>query len=371
MVKHLTNIAAKEGVQAEPEALNVIAQKADGAMRDALSIFDQAVAFCGNNLTYANVIENLNVLDYEYYFKLTDHFANHRYADALLLFDEVLAKGFDAQHFIAGLSTHFRDLLMCKDARTLMLLEVGDAVVKRYEAQAAPLSYAFLYEALQLTNACEVGYKLSGNPRLHVELSLLRLSNIGVEKKNDSAELTEKAADVVENTPPPASHSIHISKSPPAYIPQESRIFSLKNALSKETEETKKVAMQMSMPEEKNNPLTQEQLADAWTALISHVADKQRLTTVLQDASPVLKADNVISFSVWNKLQKEWIEKNEAILDFLCNKLQNNSVRLEVTIHAEDVKNTAPYTHDEKFRFLGEQYPLVAQLKQIMKLDIR
>jgi DNA polymerase-3 subunit gamma/tau len=369
MVKHLTNIAAKEGVQAEPEALNVIAQKADGAMRDALSIYDQAVAFCGNSLTYANVIENLNVLDYEYYFKLTDHFANHRYADALLLFDEVLAKGFDAQHFIAGLSTHFRDLLMCKDTRTLTLLEVGDAVTKRYEAQAAPLSYAFLYEALQLTNACEMGYKLSGNPRLHVELSLLRLSNIGVEKKNDSVELTEKAADAVENTPAPASHSIHISKSSPVYIPQESRIFSLKDALSKKTEATQKEEARTT--EEKNNPLTQEQLADAWTALISYVANKQRLTTVLQNASPVLKAGNVISFSVWNKLQKEWIEKNEIISDFLCNKLQNNSIRLEVTIHAEEMKSTAPYTHDEKFRFLGEQYPLVAQLKQIMKLDIR
>ncbi len=183
MVKHLAYIAEKEGVKAEPAALNVIAQKADGAMRDALSIYDQVVAFCGDTITYSGVIENLNVLDYEYYFKLTEHFLGHRFADALLLFDEVLAKGFDAQHFIAGLSTHFRDLLVCKDARTIALLEVGETIGERYKTQAAATHPEFLFEALQLTNACEMGYKASGNPRLHIELTLVRLSNIGAEKK--------------------------------------------------------------------------------------------------------------------------------------------------------------------------------------------
>ena len=370
MVKHLADIAAKEGVKVESEALNVIAQKADGAMRDALSIYDQAVAFCGDNLTYANVIENLNVLDYEYYFKLTDHLIHHRYADALLLFDEVLAKGFDAQHFIAGLSVHFRDLLVCKDPRTLSLLEVGDTVAKRYEAQAAQASHTFLYEALQLTNACEMGYKSSGNPRLHVELSLLRLSNIASEKKNDSAEITEKPAAVAENTPPPI-HSIHIPKPSPAPppVPQDTQTFSLKDALSKKMESVKKDEKRKA--EKRNNPFTQEQLADAWAALVSHVSDKPRLATALQEFSPVLKAGNVISFPVWNVVQKEWMEKNEVILDFLCDKLQNDNIKLDITINVEVAKNVTPYTYDEKFRFLVEQYPAVAQLKQIMNLDIR
>jgi DNA polymerase-3 subunit gamma/tau len=369
MVRHLSDIAAKEGIQAEHEALNVIAQKADGAMRDALSIYDQAVAFCGNNLTYANIIENLNVLDYEYYFKLTDHFVNHRYADALLLLDEVLAKGFDAQHFIAGLSRHFRDLLVCKDPRTLSLLEVGDAVVKRYEAQAAQVPYTFLYEALQLTNACEMGYKSSGNPRLHVELALLRLSNIDSEKKNDSNEITEKETAAVEATPPPVKHSIQVPKSSSTYVPQEVQSFSMKNTLSTETELVKKEEEQKA--EKKNNPFTQEQLADAWTALVAHVAGKPRLASMLQNASPVLKADNVVSFLAWNKSQKEWIEKNADILDFLCNKLQNDSLSFDISINVEKEKTPAPYTHDEKFRFLEEQYPAVAQLKRIMNLDVR
>jgi DNA polymerase-3 subunit gamma/tau len=371
MVKHLTNIAAKEGVKVEPEALNVIAQKADGAMRDALSIYDQAVAFCGDNLTYANVIENLNVLDYEYYFKLTDHVLNHRYADALLLFDEVLAKGFDAQHFIAGLSVHFRDLLVCKDSRTLSLLEVGDAVVKRYEAQAAQVSQDFLYEALQLTNACEMGYKSSGNPRLHVELTLLRLSNIDLEKKNDSVEITEEPAPVAENTPPPAVHSIHVPKPPqPVSTPQVNSEFSLNGALA-QAQKTESIKEEVQRAEKKSNPFTQEQLLDAWTALVSHVAGKPRLAVALRESSPVLKDDNIISFPVWNKKQKEWMEKNEVILNFLCDRLQNDNIKLDPMVNAEPVKNAMPYTHDEKFRFLVEQYPAVAQLKQAIKLDIR
>jgi DNA polymerase-3 subunit gamma/tau len=363
MVKHLTGIAAKEGVQAEPEALNVIAQKADGAMRDALSIYDQAVAFCGNSLTYANVIENLNVLDYEYYFKLTGHFTNNRYADALLVFDEVLAKGFDAQHFIAGLSAHFRDLLVCKDPRTLSLLEVGDAAAKRYEAQAAAVPYSFLYDALQLTNTCEMGYKSSGNPRLHVELALLRLSNIGAEKKNDSAEIAEKP------TVAPAPRSIHIPKSAAStYAPPSIKDISLKGALSpKITSETGGGWN----AEKKNNPFTQEQLQDAWTALVSHVADKPRLSALLKDATPLLKEENTVSFPVWYASQKEWIEKNEIVLNFLCNKLQNDNIKLDVEVAPKGENEKIPYTHDEKFKFLVDKYPVVAELKQAMKLDIR
>jgi DNA polymerase-3 subunit gamma/tau len=276
---------------------------------------------------------------------------------------------------------HFRDLLVCKDPRTLSLLEIGDAVVKRYEAQAAQVSQDFLYEALQLTNACEMGYKSSGNPRLHVELALLRLSNIDLEKKNDSNEITDKPektekpekpvtapAAVVENTPPPVIRSIQLPKPPPpVYAPQVNAEFSLKDALARKTESVKKEVQNS----EKNTPFTQEQLLDAWAALVSHVADKPRLATALREISPVLKADHVISFPVWNKAQKEWMEKNEVILSFLCDKLQNSNIKLDITVNVESEKSKIPYTHDEKLRFLAEQYPAVAQLKQLMKLDIR
>ena len=182
-VKHLGTIADKEGVTYEPEAFNIIARKADGAMRDALSIYERVVSFCGNNITYKAVIEDLNVLDYEYYFRLTDAFLETRYSDAILIFDEILRKGFDAQHFISGLSSHFRDLLVCKDPRTLPLLEVSHSIAERYKQQAQQSPTDFLFEALSLSNACEVGYKISGNPRLHVELSLIKISNIRLEKK--------------------------------------------------------------------------------------------------------------------------------------------------------------------------------------------
>lgn len=183
-VKYLSKIAGKEGITFDEESLNIIAHKADGAMRDALSIFDQVVAYCGTHLAYSKVIENLNVLDYDYYFQLTDAFLSKDHVKALVLFDDVLAKGFDALHFIIGLSVHFRDLLVCKDPQSAKLLEVGASIASRYMEQAAKCSVPYLYEALATTNRCDVGYRSSSNPRLHVELTLLHLCYIGEEKKN-------------------------------------------------------------------------------------------------------------------------------------------------------------------------------------------
>ena len=185
-VKYLGEISDKEGVSYEPEGLRVIAQKADGAMRDALSIYDQIVSFCGNHITYQSVIENLNVLDYEYYFRLTDAFLDHNFGQAFVLFSEILDKGFDGHNFIVGLSSHFRDLLVCKDPVTLSLLEVGVDVRERYREQAALCSQGFLFDALNVCSSCELNYKISKNQRLHVELALLRLCEIGTKKKNMS-----------------------------------------------------------------------------------------------------------------------------------------------------------------------------------------
>ena len=182
-VKYLEKISTTEGVTYDPEGLRIIAQKADGGMRDALSIYDQMVSFCGNHIAYKSVIENLNVLDYEYYFRLTDAFLDHNFGQSFMLFDEILDKGFDGHNFIAGLSSHFRDLLVCKDPVTLSLLEVGADVRERYRVQAAMCSAGFLFEALNICSSCDINYKISKNQRLHVELALLRLSEIGVEKK--------------------------------------------------------------------------------------------------------------------------------------------------------------------------------------------
>ena len=180
-VNHLSYVASKEGITAEPEALNVIAMKADGGMRDALSIFDQVVSFTGGNITYKSVIDNLNVLDYEYYFRLTDCFLENKVSDALLLFNDILNKGFDGSHFITGLSSHFRDLLVGKDPVTLPLLEVGASIRQRYQEQAQKCPLSFLYRAMKLCNECDLNYRISKNKRLLVELTLIQVAQLTTE----------------------------------------------------------------------------------------------------------------------------------------------------------------------------------------------
>ena len=180
-VNHLSYVASKEGISAEPEALNVIAMKADGGMHDALSIFDQVVIFTGGNITYKSVIDNLNVLDYEYYFRLTDCFLANKVSDALLLFNDVLNKGFDGSHFITGLSSHFRDLLVGKDPVTLPLLEVGASIRQRYQEQAQKCPLPFLYKAMKLCNECDLNYRISKNKRLLVELTLIQVAQLTTE----------------------------------------------------------------------------------------------------------------------------------------------------------------------------------------------
>jgi len=166
MVEYLQYIAEQEGITAEEEALNVIAQKADGAMRDALSIFDQVVNFCGTNVTYKDVIANLNVLDYEYYFRLVEHFLKGEITNSLLIFNEILNKGFDGQHFVSGLAAHFRNLLVSRDAETLVLLEVSSSVAQQYQHQAQQCAPNFIYKALEIANDCDLNYRQSKNKRL-------------------------------------------------------------------------------------------------------------------------------------------------------------------------------------------------------------
>ena len=188
MVRNLKEIASKEGVTIDDESLHVIAQKADGAMRDALTIFDQTVAFCGTDVHYEDVIRNLNVLDYEYSFQMVESFLAGDYAAALRRFDEVLSKGFNALHFVAALSSHFRDLAVAKSGALDALLELPDSLKQRYAEQASRCSLGFIYEALGVTTACETAYKAAVNPRLHIEFALMKLSflNAGAPKAADA-----------------------------------------------------------------------------------------------------------------------------------------------------------------------------------------
>ena len=210
-VNHLSYVASKEGISAEPEALNVIAMKADGGMRDALSIFDQVVSFTGGNITYKSVIDNLNVLDYEYYFRLTDCFLANKVSDALLLFNDVLNKGFDGSHFITGLSSHFRDLLVGKDPVTLPLLEVGASIRQRYQEQAQKCPLPFLYKAMKLCNECDLNYRISKNKRLLVELTLIQVAQLTTEGDDVSGGRSPKQTIKPAFSPPAAAQPSQVA----------------------------------------------------------------------------------------------------------------------------------------------------------------
>jgi DNA polymerase III, subunit gamma and tau len=211
IVRKLQAIAEKEGIEIEIEALHIIAQKADGAMRDALTIFDQAVAFCGKKIEYERVISALNVLDYDYYIRLTNHFLKGEYSESLLIFDEILSKGFNSLHFIGGLSTHFRDLLISKDKSTAKLLELAPSVIDRYKEQSDLCSLNFLYDALSITSACEAGYKASGHQRLHIEFALLKLCRISCVSTEQRAENQQAARASQKAATPQATNTQQVT----------------------------------------------------------------------------------------------------------------------------------------------------------------
>ncbi len=188
IVEHLQYVAKKEGVATEPEALHIIAQKADGGMRDALSIFDQTVSYTGGNITYKAVIENLNVLDYEYYFRLSDAILAGSVVDCLLILNDILNKGFEGQYIISGIASHFRDLLVCKDSLTAQLFQVGASIRERYIETAAKCSNDFLYQAIEIANNCDLNYRLSKNKRLLLELALIRLCQLAGGSASDKEE---------------------------------------------------------------------------------------------------------------------------------------------------------------------------------------
>ena len=218
IVSNLKQIAEKEGITADEDSLNVIAQKADGAMRDALSIFDQVVNFCGGNITYDKTIQNLNVLDYDYYFKIVDALLEGKVKDTLLIFDKILSKGFEGQYFVDGLASHIRDLMVSKDEETIKLLEVSKNIEARYKEQSAKCTLPWLYKALELANDCDMNYRNSRNKRLLVEVMFIRIANLadgGIELKKDKPELpliAVAASPAVANTNIATANNINTQK---------------------------------------------------------------------------------------------------------------------------------------------------------------
>ena len=429
IVRNLRSIATRENITIDDESLHVIAQKADGAMRDALTIFDQTVAFCGTDVKVADVMKNLNVLDYEYSFSLVDAFLSKDYATALLKFDEVLSKGFNALHFVAALSAHLRDLAVSKAAGAASLLELPESLRLRYQEQAGRCSLQFLYDALSITTACETGYKAAVNPRLHIEFALMRLAFLGgvpAQPAAASAPATgaegsssQKIRENAHQTPsapvaaPAAPASAAPSAAPaPAAEPEENRraypqvhsdeVSSGTAAKSEEpkAEESPKPRRraaktgaalsldalmqdqqtQSARPEEVEKAPTElpsdEVLTAKWQELAGQYSDKPRLASTLSNATLEMAEEDgrkVATALVMNVSQKQWIE--ERLLHELEGRFQklcgSPRVALRIGVVPDTEKKEVLYTNAEKAQYLMSQNGDVKNLITDLGLDIK
>ena len=383
---YLQYVANSEGVTAEAEALNIIAQKADGAMRDALSIFDQIVSFCGTEITYEKTIQNLNVLDYDYYFKLTDFFLQAKVADALMIFDEILSKGFDAQYFIIGLSNHLRNLLVCKDAITIRLLEVGQSIGERYKVQASQVNVSFLYNALDITNKSEINYKNSYNKRLHIELALVKIANLCSgnaiqENTSSSVPVSEKpnnnAKATTYATTPPVSNVEEVSSQKKSIDPNQHvkpHSISIKDVLKGNTTQSTQIENKEAEIKQEvvtNAPFNQDNLNVVWNKYAESQKEGSRLNQLLSSTTPVLTDNYCIEIPVINKVQEtEFRNLHDNLLYFLKQELKNSSITFKIILDTSVEKDSGkPYTDLEKFHYLAQKNPELQKMKDRLNLD--
>lgn len=412
---HLANIAQKESVQADQESLHVIAEKADGALRDALSIFDQLVSFLGDELNYQAVIQNLNILDYDYYFKAVDILNDGNIHPSLLLLDDILNKGFSGQVFINGLAAHLRNLMVCKDQSTLNLLEVSAQVKDRYKAQSENCRLPFLFQAIEICRQCDREFKASQNQRLLVELSLMQIASISESKTQEKKKPKIKAAEKANK-----EHSVQISTKNTALkapkTPDTSQKQSVKTEMigvqeeqastpsivQREEQETK-VASPISGLKTKTSSLSISELTkqnssaetddekveytstdreefdrktfDAcWENMIQFL-EKQKLDgwsifgPALKGRKPEIDENFKITLKIENKSQLEELNLiRTEIHSYLRKALKNGALELEVEI-VRDKKEKKAYTNEEKFNKLAEEHPILIKLKKELDLD--
>lgn len=418
-VAHLAYVASKEGITAEPEALNVIALKADGGMRDALSIFDQVVSFTGGHITYKSVIENLNVLDYEYYFKLTGFFLENKISDALLLLNDVLNKGFDGSHFITGLSSHLRDLLVSKDPATLPLLEVGASIRERYQAQAQQCPLPFLYRAMKLCNDCDLNYRASKNKRLLVELTLIQVAQLTAEEDDGAngrspkqaikpiftqpaaaqqpqataamPQQTVQPAVQTNSTPQPAATQ-HSNATTPHATPtavlmaqgrEEKKIpvmkmsglgVSIKRPHIEEEQRTPSsnptAAHQAAQPEE-DYIFNERDLNYYWQEYAGRMPKEQvAIAKRMQNMRITLINDTTFEAVVDNEIvAKEFTGMIPTLQNYLRTRLKNRKVTMTVRISAPTEKVRA-YGRVEKFQMMAQKNSALLQLKEEFGLEL-
>ncbi|KAF0197931.1 MAG: DNA polymerase III subunit gamma/tau [Bacteroidetes bacterium] len=410
---HLAFVARSEQIEAEPDALHVIAQKADGALRDALSMFDQLVSFAGNSLTYKQVIENLNVLDHDYYFKITDSILAGDISTTLLTLNEIIDNGFEGQYLITGLGQHLRDLLVSQDKETVKLLDTSANIRNLYLQQASRCNPGFLLKALDTCNDYDINYRISNNKRLHLEIALMQLCMLAnpeapsMIKAAPGPEITRQAAPVQKPVTPvapvdkplaeirpeipapvvsPQAEKAEIKPSPvnpqaasqPKNTPTQSysgmNIGNLMNPGSKNlvTEPAAGAEIVETEMPVMSEVFTQADLERVWTEMAGVVAQKlPNLYTTLTCRVPVLHDDNRIVITVDNKIQEGEVFNNRPeIVKFLRSKLSNTSVSIETVVTDKPVEERRPYTDTEKFEAIARNAPDIRKLKDQLNLDI-
>lgn len=394
MVNHLQYVAQKENVSAEPEALNIIAQKADGGMRDALSIFDQTVSYTAGNVTYKSVIENLNVLDFEYYFKLTDAIVAGSVVDCLLVLNDILNRGFEGQYVISGITSHFRDLLVCKDPVTATLFEVGASIREKYVATAKQCSNAFLYKAIEMANDCDLNYRMSKNKRLLLELTLIKLCQLSensedpkneAEKKNELKPVTpsEKIYSKAKINPVQISGTVSEPKpeiKPLPVIPGEKKstvttIAGLGVSLSSLTEENPEKPVEKSIslqaePRQSNRLFTEEELQKAWQEFAENLVEEKLLRNTMMLYKPKMLGNTVFEVEVNTEINKNYLDDyGNVILAYLRESLQNDDITMTIKISEATVVKK-PLTSREIFDELVHKNPSLQKLSDEFDLEL-
>ncbi len=396
IAKHLQFIAGKENVQADYEALHIIAQKADGALRDALSIFDQMVSFAGDKITYDNVIENLNVLDYDYYFKITGHILENNASEVLLLIDEIISKGFEGSHFIIGLGAHLRNLLVCKNPETVKLIDVSDSIKKKYLEQSKLSDEGFLLKSLAIINKCDIDYKSATNKRLTIELALLSMQTAkdtpGAEKKNSTESKTkiedEKKAvspplpdaktDVSTKNEEPQKASYQPETQEKKQTPEKDASESLTIRIKDDSLDEKKKAEQVNDLDYKegfpNDDFSTHDFKTAWEKLTNIYKEKNKNLYISLTKNPPALKNNEISLILDNGVQEAEInEKKIELLSFIRKQLNNYSVKLNTKVveNKQASKIKKPYLPEEKITSMLEKKPELKKLMDDLDLEIK
>ena len=380
IVSNLKQIAEKEGITADEDSLNVIAQKADGAMRDALSIFDQVVNFCGGNITYDKTIQNLNVLDYDYYFKIVDALLEGKVKDTLLIFDKILSKGFEGQYFVDGLASHIRDLMVSKDEETIKLLEVSKNIEARYKEQSAKCTLPWLYKALELANDCDINYRNSRNKRLLVEVMFIRIASLadgGIELKKDKPELpliAVAASPAVANTNIATANNINTQKSSTTTPSRKINTININTGIIRDNDDKTNdtankpndnnisIAIDNNLPEEEKNILS----------AINNFIANNNINTIAENIfikfTPFIEG-NKIKFRLFNSIQLNEIENIKIPLEAFVNKqLSRTDIKVEAYIDEETLNSNKAYTKEEKFVELMNKNPYVKEFQKLFDL---